>query len=219
MRHMKTQNDRQTIDPQTVVAVVDDDDLVRGAVTDLFRSVGLQTKAFSSVDEFLQWSLHGQANCLVLDVRMQGSSGLDLQAELNRVNVRIPVVFMSGHGDIQMSVRAIKNGAVDFLVKPFRDQDMIDAVQAGLQRDRQQRKIASDFARLKSTYDSLTSREQQVMEFVTAGLANKQIAGKIGVSEVTVKFHRGNVMRKMDARSIADLVRMADTLGVSRRVN
>lgn len=211
---MKTQNDQRA-----VVAVVDDDGLVRDAVTDLLRSVGLQTKLFSSVDEFLQWTSHNKANCLVLDVRLQGLSGLDLQSELSRANIPTPIIFMSGHGDIQMSVRAIKSGAIDFLVKPFRDQDLLDAVRAGLEHDREQREAASHSAKLRSSYDSLTPREQQIMELVTVGLVNKQIAGKIGVKEVTVKFHRANVMRKMDARSVPELVRMADALGVLRRRN
>jgi FixJ family two-component response regulator len=206
-------------DQQPIVVVVDDDDLVREAVANLLRSVGLQTKLFASVPEFLQWTPPDSPSCLVLDVRLPGLSGLDLQSELNKANIQIPIVFMSGHGDIPMSVRAMKGGAVDFLVKPFRDQDMLDAVQTSLERDRQRRKGASHSAKLKSTFDSLTPREQQIMELVTAGLVNKQIAGEIGVSEVTVKFHRGNVMRKMGAKSVAELVRMADALGVRRRAN
>jgi FixJ family two-component response regulator len=143
-------------------------------------------------------------------------SGLDFQSELTKANVHIPIVFMTGHGDIPMSVRAMKGGAVDFLSKPFRDQDMVDAVQAGLEHDRKRRQIASDSSQLKSAFDSLTSREREVMGLVAAGLVNKQIAAEIGVSEVTVKFHRGNLMRKMGAKSIAELVRMADSLGVQR---
>jgi len=154
--------------------------------------------------------------CLVLDVRLPGLSGLDFQAELAKAHIDIPIVFMTGHGDIPMTVRAMKAGAVEFLPKPFRDQDMLDAVQIGLERDRSRRKNAGDAAKLKATFDTLTSREQEIMGLVTAGLMNKQIAGELGVSEITVKVHRGNVMRKMGAKSLADLVRMADALGVRR---
>jgi FixJ family two-component response regulator len=201
---------------QPIVVVIDDDDLVREAVCDLLRSVGLSSKPFASVSEFLKWKLPDGPSCLVLDVRLPGVSGLDFQSELTKANVHIPIVFMTGHGDIPMSVRAMKGGAVDFLSKPFRDQDMVDAVQAGLEHDRKRRQIASDSSQLKSALDSLTSREREVMGLVAAGLVNKQIAAEIGVSEVTVKFHRGNLMRKMGAKSIAELVRMADSLGVRR---
>ena len=201
---------------QPIVVIVDDDDLVRDAVADLLRSIGLQTRVFASVPEFLQWKLPDSPTCLVLDVRLPGSSGLDLQSQLSRANILVPIVFTTGHGDIPMSVRAMKGGAVDFLVKPFRDQDMLDAVQSGIERDKNRRRSASATARLKSIFESLTRREQQIMEMVTAGLVNKQIAGEIGVTEVTVKFHRGNVMRKMGAKSVAELVRMADALGVRR---
>jgi FixJ family two-component response regulator len=189
---------------------------VRDAVSNLLRSVGLQTKLFASVADFLQWNGPDLPSCLVLDVRLPGLSGLDFQSELSKSNIQTPVVFMTGHGDIPMTVRAMKGGAVDFLAKPFRDQDMIDAVQAGLDRDRRRRKNVSDTSRLKSAYDELTPREQEIMAMVSEGLMNKQIAGKIGVSEVTVKFHRGNVMRKMGAKSVAELVRMADALGLRR---
>lgn len=201
---------------QPIVVIVDDDDLVRDAVADLLRSIGLQTRVFASVSEFLQWKLPDSPTCLVLDVRLPGPSGLDLQSELTRANIHVPIVFMSGHGDIPMSVRAMKGGAVDFLVKPFRDQDLLDAVQSGIERDKNRRRSTSAAARLRSTFESLTRREQQIMEMVTAGLVNKQIAGEIGVTEVTVKFHRGNVMRKMGAKSVAELVRMADALGMRR---
>ena len=199
-----------------IVVIVDDDDLVRDAVANLLRSIGLQTRVFASVSEFLQWKLPDSPTCLVLDVRLPGPSGLDLQSELTRANIHVPIVFMSGHGDIPMSVRAMKGGAVDFLVKPFRDQDLLDAVQSGIERDKNRRRSTSAAARLRSTFESLTRREQQIMEMVTAGLVNKQIAGEIGVTEVTVKFHRGNVMRKMGAKSVAELVRMADALGMRR---
>jgi FixJ family two-component response regulator len=152
----------------------------------------------------------------VLDVRLPGVSGLDFQADLAEAGVDIPIVFMTGHGDIPMTVRAMKAGAVEFLPKPFRDQDMLDAVQIGLERDRERRKSAGDAAKLKATFASLTAREQEIMGLVTTGLMNKQIAGQLGVSEITVKVHRGNVMRKMGAKSFAELVRMADALGVRR---
>jgi len=201
---------------QPTVIVIDDDDLVREAVCDLFRSIGLLTKSFASVPEFLKWKLPDGPSCLVLDVRLPGLSGLDFQSELNKSNIQIPIVFMTGHGDIPMTVRAMKGGAVDFLSKPFRDQDMLDAVQTAIEYDRKRRQGVISTLKLRSAFDSLTSREQEIMEFVAAGLMNKQIANEIGVSEVTVKFHRGNLMRKMGAKSIAELVRMAETLGVRR---
>jgi FixJ family two-component response regulator len=203
-------------DQEPVVIVIDDDELVRGAISDLLRSVGLQAKLFASVPDFLKWKLPDVPSCLVLDVRLPGLSGLDFQSELNKENLPLPIVFMTAHGDIPMSIRAIKGGAVDFLTKPFRDQDMLDAVQAGLEQDRKRRKTADVTLQLRSAFDSLTPREQEIMKLVTAGLMNKQIAGEIGVSVVTVKFHRGNVMRKMGAKSVAELVRMADALGVRK---
>ena len=201
---------------QPNVIIVDDDELVRDALAGLLRSIGLQTKQFPSVPEFLKWKLPDRPSCLVLDVRLPGLSGLDFQSELNKTNAQIPIVFMTGHGDIPMSVRAMKGGAVDFLSKPFRDQDMLDAVQTALENDRKRRQSANGRVQLKTVFDALTSREQELMGFVAAGLMNKQIAAEIGVSEVTVKFHRGNMMRKMGAKSVAELVRMADTLGVHR---
>ena len=204
-------------DPQQTVFVVDDDGALREALASLFRSVGLQARTFASAGEFLQAKLPDTPTCLVLDVRLPGLSGLDFQAELAKANIDIPIVFMTGHGDIPMTVRAMKAGAVEFLPKPFRDQDMLDAVQQGLERDRNRRKNAGDTAKLKATFDTLTAREQEIMGLVTAGLMNKQIAGELGVSEITVKVHRGNVMRKMGAKSLAELVRMADALGVRRR--
>jgi len=201
---------------QPIVIVIDDDHDVRDAVANLLRSIGLQTKLFASVADFLHWKRPDVPSCLVLDVRLRGLSGLDFQSELNKASIELPIVFMTGHGDIPMTVRAMKGGAVDFLAKPFRDQDMIDAVQAGLDRDRVRRRSMSDRSKMKATYDSLTPREQEIMALVADGLMNKQIAGKIDVSEVTVKFHRSNVMRKMGAKSVAELVRMADALGVRR---
>src|SRR5271155_1820009 len=193
-------------EPLPTVFVIDDDASLRTALSSLFRSVGLQVKALASAPEFLQMRLPEGPTCLVLDVRLPGLSGLDFQAELNKANIQIPIIFMTGHGDIPMTVQAMKAGAVEFLPKPFRDQDMLDAVQVGLEQDRKRRKSASDTSKLKSNFDSLTPREQEIMAFVTAGLMNKQIAGEIGVSEITVKVHRGNVMRKMDAKSLAELV-------------
>ena len=201
---------------QPMVFVIDDDADLREALSSLFRSVGLQVKAFATAPEFLQIKLPEGPTCLVLDVRLPGLSGLDFQAELTRAKIDIPIVFMTGHGDIPMTVRAMKAGAVEFLPKPFRDQDMLDAVQTGLERDRRRRKDASETAKLRADFDTLTAREQEIMGLVTAGLMNKQIAGEVGISEVTVKLHRGNVMRKMGAKSLADLVRMADALGLRR---
>ena len=202
------------------VFVVDDDASVREALDSLFRSVGLGAKTFGSAAEFLQNKLQNKLpdtpSCLVLDVRLPGLSGLDFQAELAAAGHHIPIIFMTGHGDIPMTVKAMKAGAVEFLPKPFRDQDMLDAVQQALERDRDRRERNSGLAKLKSSFDTLTPREQEVMGLVTAGLMNKQVAGEIGVSEITAKVHRGNIMRKMGAKSLAELVRMADALGVRR---
>ena len=206
------------IEQQPVVCIIDDDVSLCEALASLFRSVGLEVQVFGSAPEFLQSKLPDGPSCLVLDVRLPGLSGLDFQSELAKADILIPIVFMTGHGDIPMTVRAMKAGAVEFLPKPFRDQDMLDAVQAGLERDRARRRNASDNSKLKASFDSLTPREQEIMGFVTAGLMNKQIAGEIGVSEITVKVHRGNVMRKMGAKSLAELVRMADALGVHRTI-
>jgi len=200
----------------SAVFVVDDDASVREALDGLFRSIGLQAKTFGSAAEFLQHKLPDAPSCLVLDVRLPGLSGLDFQAELAAAGLQIPIVFMTGHGDIPMTVKAMKAGAIEFLPKPFRDQDMLDAVQQALERDRERRERNSGLAKLKSNFDTLTPREQEVMGLVTAGLMNKQVAGEIGVSEITAKVHRGNIMRKMGAKSLAELVRMADALGVRR---
>jgi FixJ family two-component response regulator len=204
------------VEPQPTVFVIDDDEPLRESLKSLFESMGLQVAVFGSAAQFLQAKLPDAPGCLVLDVRLPGLSGLDFQAEMAKAGIQIPVIFITGHGDIPMSVRAMKAGAIEFLTKPLREQDLLDAVQAGLQRDRTRREGAKSIAGLRSRYDELTPREQEVIGYVTSGLMNKQIAGEIGVSEITVKVHRGNAMRKMGARSLAELVRMADLLGVRR---
>ena len=199
---------------EAVVFVVDDDEDLRDGLSNLLRTVGLQVKGFASATDFLKSKLPDAPSCLVLDVRLPGMSGLDFQSELTKKNIGIPIVFMTAHGDIPMTVRAMKGGAVEFLPKPFHDQSMLDAVHSALEKDRQRRKGIGDTSQLRSRFDSLTSREQEILAYVASGLLNKQIAAEVELSEITVKVHRASVMGKMGARSLADLVRMADALGV-----
>ncbi len=199
---------------QAVVFVVDDDASTRQALARLFYSVQLQVEVFPSAQEFLQSARPQVPSCLVLDVRLPGLSGLDFQAELTKADVQIPIVFITGHGDIPMSVQAMKAGAVDFLTKPFRDQALLDAVAAAIQRDQKRREHENMVADLKAHFASLTPREREIMALVASGLMSKQIAAQIELSEITVKVHRSHIMKKMEARSVADLVRMAEALGV-----
>jgi FixJ family two-component response regulator len=208
---------RKAVGAGPVVFVVDDDASVRAALSSLLRSVDLEVETFGSATEFLRAKLPDAPSCLVLDVRLPGVSGLDFQGELARSGIHIPIIFVTGHGDIPMTVKAMKAGAVEFLTKPFRDQDMLDAIQVALERDRTRREQDGRLSELKALFGSLTSREQEVIGLVTAGLMNKQIAAEMGVSVITVKVHRGNVMRKMGAKSLTDLVRMADALGIRRK--
>jgi FixJ family two-component response regulator len=203
--------------PRATVFVVDDDASVRDALGSLIRSVGLQVRLFGSAHEFLGSSKSESPACLVLDVRMPGLSGLDCQRQLADAGIQVPIIFMSGHGDVPMSVRAMKAGAVDFLTKPFRDQDLLDAVQQALERDLQRRAEEQQVSGLRERFASLTAREREVMSWVVSGRLNKQIAAELGTSEITVKVHRGQVMRKMGADSLADLVRIAGRIGVAAR--
>ena len=206
----------EAVESEAIVFVVDDDPSMRKALSNLFRSVGLRAEVFGSARELLESELPEVASCLVLDIRLPGPSGLDFQAELAKANIQIPIIFMTGHGDIPMTVKAMKAGAVDFLTKPFRDQDMLDAVAIAIERDRTRRKDEKIVAELRAVFETLTARERDVLALVASGLMNKQIAAEIGLAEITVKIHRGHLMRKMGARSLADLVRMAEMLGVRR---
>jgi FixJ family two-component response regulator len=206
----------EVVESEAIVFVVDDDPSMRKALSNLFRSVGLRAEVFGSARELLESELPEVASCLVLDIRLPGPSGLDFQAELAKANIQIPIIFMTGHGDIPMTVKAMKAGAVDFLTKPFRDQDMLDAVAIAIERDRARRKDEKIVAELRAVFETLTARERDVLALVASGLMNKQIAAEIGLAEITVKIHRGHIMRKMGAKSLADLVRMAEMLGVRR---
>ncbi|MFN3857392.1 MAG: response regulator transcription factor [Caulobacter sp.] len=197
-----------------IVHIVDDDQALRESLDSLFRSMGLETRLYGSAQAFLDGGATDAPGCLVLDVRLPGLNGLDFQAQLNAAGVTLPVVLMTGHGDIPMSVRGMKAGAVDFLAKPFRDQDMLDAVAQALERDRQTRAERSGLDDLRTRFAQLSPREREVMGLVASGLMNKQVAFQLGLSEITVKIHRGAAMRKMQARSLADLVRMAEALGL-----
>jgi FixJ family two-component response regulator len=202
--------------PLPTVFVIDDDEDMRSALGNLFRSVGHEVKLFGSAAEFLQDTSSDAPGCLVLDVRLPGMSGLDFQNKLASTNAHIPIVFMTGHGDIPMSVRAMKAGAVDFLTKPFRDQDMLDAVTRAIEADRTRRSSQQASSGVRDSYGRLSPREREVMTLVTRGLMNKQVAHELGLSEITVKLYRGQAMRKMGAGSLADLVRMAELLGLHK---
>lgn len=201
---------------EPIVYVIDDDVSIREGLARLLRSVGLRAELFTSANELMQHKLPAVPCCLILDVRLPGLSGFELHAELNRSNIRIPIVFITAHGDIPMSVRAMKGGAIDFLTKPFRDQDMLDAVTAAISRDRARLDAESARLDIQKLFDSLTPREHEVMALVTSGLMNKQIAAEVGLSEITVKIHRGHVMKKMKVKSLADLVKLAEALGINR---
>jgi FixJ family two-component response regulator len=201
---------------EPIVFVVEDDESMRRALSNLFQSVGLEVKLFGSASEMLKSKLPDVASCLVLDVRLPGLSGLDFQTELANANIHTPIIFMTGHGDIPMSVRAMKGGAVDFLTKPFRDQDMLDAVVKAIERDRNRREAEKIVGNVQALFETLTPREREVLALVTSGLMNKQVAAEIGLAEITVKIHRGHIMKKMGAKSLADLIRMAETLGIRR---
>jgi FixJ family two-component response regulator len=197
---------------KAIVHVIDDDTSMRDALESLFQSVGLDAQTYATARDFLAASLVNRPGCVVIDVRLPDMNGLDFQVQLTGMGVRLPVVMMTGHGDISMSVRAMKRGAVDFLSKPFHDQDMLDAVMAAIERDRQRRILEGDVSQVQQRYGTLSPRELQVMGLVTAGKMNKQVAGDLGISEITVKIHRGSAMRKMGARTLVDLVRMAEVL-------
>jgi FixJ family two-component response regulator len=201
---------------EQIVFVVDDDESMRVALMYLFRSMNLQVEVFSTATALLESKLPNIASCLVLDIRLPGVNGLEFQDVLAKAGIHIPIVFMTGHGDIPMSVKAMKAGAIDFLPKPFRDQDMLDAVIRALEQDRKRRDGETAVSQLRRLFETLTPREREVFALVISGLMNKQIAHRLEVSEITVKIHRGHVMKKMEARSLADLVRMAELLGIKR---
>ena len=200
---------------ESIVFIIDDDPLYRGSTERLVRSVGLRVQSFESAREFLSSRRPNVASCLVLDVRMPGLSGLDLQLELAKVGVQMPIIFVTGHGDIPMSVQAMKAGAVEFLAKPFRDQALLDAINQAIERDRVTRRQRAKSVELRRRYESLGPREREVFECVVSGMLNKQMADKLGTTERTIKFHRGQIMRKMEAKSVAELVRFAYGLGIA----
>jgi FixJ family two-component response regulator len=201
---------------EPIVVIIDDDVSMRRALSNLFQSVGLQVELFGSASEMLQTKLPDVASCLVLDIRLPGLSGLDFQTELAKANIHIPIIFMTGHGDIPMTVRAMKAGAVDFLAKPFRQQEMLDAVAVAIERDRNRRKDDEIVSNAQALFATLTPRERDVLALVAAGRMNKQIAAEIGIAEITVKIHRGHIMRKMGTRSLADLVKITEMLRIRR---
>lgn len=203
--------------PLSIVFVIDDDASVRDALRRLIRSVGLQVELFGSAQEFLQGKRPEVPSCLILDIRLPGMSGLDFQRQLTEASIRIPIIFITAHGDIPMSVRAMKAGAVEFLTKPFRDQDLLDAVHHALEGDRARRQQDAETAALRARLELLTPREREVLPLLVSGLLNKQIAAEIGTTEATVKVHRSQLMRKMGADSLADLVRMAERLGIPHK--
>lgn len=199
---------------QPIVLIVDDDASMRRALTNLFESVGLKVEAFGSAPQLLQAKPPQVPSCLVLDIRLPGASGLDLQSDLAKANIQTPIIFITGHADVPMTVRAMKGGAIDFLTKPVRDQDILDAVQAAIERDRKRRDLNKTVSNVRSRFESLSSRERDVLALVTSGLMNKQVAAQLGLAEITVKIYRGQIMRKMGAKSLADLVRMSEALGI-----
>jgi len=205
-----------TIAEQPIVFVIDDDESMRRALSNLFESVGLRVEVFGSALELLGSKLPDVASCLVLDIRLPGLSGLDFQTELAKASIHIPIIFMTGHGDIPMSVRAMKAGAVDFLSKLFRQQEMLDAVTVAIERDRKRRKDEKIVLNAQALFETLTPREREVLSLVATGLMNKQVAAEIGIAEITVKIHRGHIMKKMGTRSLADLVRITEMLGIRR---
>jgi FixJ family two-component response regulator len=212
----KANHPDSSVNDAPVIHIIDDDESMRLALGTLLRSVALANQLHSSVDAFLNASRPNVPGCLILDIRLPGISGLDFQVQLAQLGIRLPVILITGHGDVPMSVRGMKAGAIDFLIKPFRDQDMLDAIYTAVGRDRIRRMADAESASMRERFELLSPRERQVMQLVSAGKMNKQVAATLGVSEITVKIHRGSVMRKMGARTLADLVRLAEALGLAR---